>query len=78
MNGMELSEPNEVFRMDSMIMMVQLNVRKLLEEASLPPIHIISEKLAFEGVTRRVRESAAELLLLLSLLQGRRTFERSC
>lgn len=51
-NGMELSEPNEVFRMDSMLMMVQLNIRKILEDRGAPPIHIISEKLAFEGVTR--------------------------
>lgn len=49
---MELSEPNEVFRVDAMIMMLQLNIRKVLEERGVPPIHIISEKLAFEGVTR--------------------------
>jgi hypothetical protein len=35
-----------------MILMVQLNIRKLVEEQQLPDLNIICEKLAFEGVTR--------------------------
>jgi len=34
------------------VMVVQLNIRKMLEEACLPPINIIGQKVASEGLTR--------------------------
>ncbi|KAF8072953.1 hypothetical protein HT031_000613 [Scenedesmus sp. PABB004] len=41
-----------VLRMDSLVMVAQLNVRKLLEDAAHSPINIISQKVANEGLTR--------------------------
>ncbi|KAK9818136.1 hypothetical protein WJX72_007697 [[Myrmecia] bisecta] len=51
-NGIELGEEGDMLRLDAMIMLVQLNIRALLEDAAFPEINIICEKVAFEGVTR--------------------------
>lgn len=42
----------DMMRMDAEVLTVQLNVRYLLEEAGLPEINIISEKLTYVGHTR--------------------------
>ncbi|KAK9850097.1 hypothetical protein WJX84_009691, partial [Apatococcus fuscideae] len=52
LNGIETKEKRDFLRLDAMIMMVQLNVRKALELAGHPDINIICEKVAFNGVTR--------------------------
>jgi hypothetical protein len=36
----------------SLVQTPQLNIRKLLEDASLPPINIICQKVGSEGLTR--------------------------
>lgn len=36
----------------SLLLLPQLNIRKLLDEAGLPPINIICEKVANQGLTR--------------------------
>ncbi|KAK9811837.1 hypothetical protein WJX72_011041 [[Myrmecia] bisecta] len=51
-NGIELHEQRDFLRMDAMVMLVHLNIRKLLEAACHPELNIICEKVAFEGVTR--------------------------
>ncbi|KAG2488131.1 hypothetical protein HYH03_013277 [Edaphochlamys debaryana] len=42
----------DMLRLDSLIMMVQLNIRKLLEDASRPTINIVCQKVASIGLTR--------------------------
>eukprot|EP01023_Acetabularia_acetabulum_P028113 TRINITY_DN26570_c0_g2_i1.p1 TRINITY_DN26570_c0_g2~~TRINITY_DN26570_c0_g2_i1.p1 ORF type:complete len:583 (+),score=65.43 TRINITY_DN26570_c0_g2_i1:68-1816(+) len=51
-NGIQFGERRDMLRLDSMIMMVQLNIRKQLEESQHPDINVICWKLAHEGVTR--------------------------
>eukprot|EP01024_Parvocaulis_polyphysoides_P074321 TRINITY_DN9592_c0_g1_i2.p1 TRINITY_DN9592_c0_g1~~TRINITY_DN9592_c0_g1_i2.p1 ORF type:complete len:471 (-),score=55.96 TRINITY_DN9592_c0_g1_i2:120-1532(-) len=51
-NGIQFGERRDMLRLDSMIMMVQLNIRKQLEEAQHPDINVICWKMAHEGVTR--------------------------
>ncbi|KAK9843129.1 hypothetical protein WJX74_007389 [Apatococcus lobatus] len=51
-NGIQIEEEGDLLRLDSMLLLVQLNVRSLLEERGFPEINIICEKVAFEGVTR--------------------------
>eukprot|EP01025_Chloroclados_australasicus_P037823 TRINITY_DN38681_c0_g2_i3.p1 TRINITY_DN38681_c0_g2~~TRINITY_DN38681_c0_g2_i3.p1 ORF type:complete len:744 (+),score=121.86 TRINITY_DN38681_c0_g2_i3:179-2410(+) len=51
-NGISLYEENEILRLDSMVMMAQLNVRQVVEEKELPEMNIICEKLSFQGSTR--------------------------
>ncbi|KAI8477171.1 MAG: hypothetical protein J3K34DRAFT_515852 [Monoraphidium minutum] len=41
-----------VLRLDSLMMMVQLNIRRALAERGLPPINIICQKVATAGLTR--------------------------
>lgn len=36
----------------SLLLLPQLNIRKLLDEAGLPPINIICQKVANQGLTR--------------------------
>ncbi|DBA72591.1 TPA: hypothetical protein ACH3X2_010343 [Trebouxia sp. C0005] len=51
-NGIQMNSLRDMLRIDSMLMMVQLNIRVLLEAADAPDINIICEKVAFDGVTR--------------------------
>ncbi|KAK9800761.1 hypothetical protein WJX73_008207 [Symbiochloris irregularis] len=51
-NGIDERSQHAMLRLDALVMRVQLNVRFLLEEAGQPDINIITEKVAFEGVTR--------------------------
>eukprot|EP00891_Asterochloris_glomerata_P004631 jgi/Astpho2/4631/Aster-x0209 len=51
-NGIQMRLAADMLRFDSMLLMVQLNVRKLLEEAEYPDINILTEKVAFDGLTR--------------------------
>ncbi|KAK9803748.1 hypothetical protein WJX73_000566 [Symbiochloris irregularis] len=51
-NGVEMGEENDMLRLDSMMLVVQLNLRQLMEEAGFPNLNLISEKISFEGVTR--------------------------
>ncbi|KAF6266640.1 hypothetical protein COO60DRAFT_7439 [Scenedesmus sp. NREL 46B-D3] len=51
-NGIDSLDEPSVLRLDSLVMVAQLNVRKLLEDSSLPPINIICQKVASEGLTR--------------------------
>ncbi|KAK9866656.1 hypothetical protein WJX84_009216 [Apatococcus fuscideae] len=51
-NGIQIEEEGDLLRLDSMLLMVQLNVRSILEAKGFPEINIICEKVAFEGVTR--------------------------
>ncbi|KAK9903985.1 hypothetical protein WJX75_001909 [Coccomyxa subellipsoidea] len=51
-NGIALRTKDDMLRLDSMVMNVQLSIRKLLEERGFPDINIITEKIAFQGITR--------------------------
>ncbi|CAG9465137.1 unnamed protein product [Pedinophyceae sp. YPF-701] len=51
-NGLALLERSHMLRLDALVMMVQLHLRRLLEDAQRPDINILCEKLAFEGLTR--------------------------
>ncbi|CAL8470852.1 g10394 [Coccomyxa elongata] len=51
-NGIALRTKDDMLRLDSMVMSVQLSIRKLLEERGFPDINIITEKVAFQGITR--------------------------
>ncbi|EIE20310.1 hypothetical protein COCSUDRAFT_67575 [Coccomyxa subellipsoidea C-169] len=51
-NGIALRTKDDMLRLDSMVMTVQLSIRKLLEERGFPDINIITEKIAFQGITR--------------------------
>ncbi|WIA29180.1 hypothetical protein OEZ86_011691 [Tetradesmus obliquus] len=51
-NGIDSLDEPSVLRLDSLVMVTQLNVRKLLEDSRLPPINIICQKVATEGLTR--------------------------
>jgi len=51
-NGIAISDQNDMLRLDAMLMTVQLNIRKMLEDAECPAFNCIVEKCAFEGVTR--------------------------
>lgn len=41
-NGIAATEQSDMLRLDAMILMVQLNIRKLIEEAAQPDINIIT------------------------------------
>lgn len=51
-NGIEGIDEPSVLRQDALVMVTQLNVRKLLEDSRRPPINIICQKIATEGMTR--------------------------
>lgn len=51
-NGVDSLDERDVLRLDSLVMVVQLNIRKLLEDNDLRPINIICQKVASEGLTR--------------------------
>lgn len=51
-NGIDGVDEPSVLRQDSLVMVSQLNVRKLLEDSRRPPINIICQKIATEGLTR--------------------------
>eukprot|EP00884_Botryococcus_braunii_P018197 jgi/Botrbrau1/5060/Bobra.37_1s0025.1 len=51
-NGLQLKNQSDMLRLDSLSMAVQLNIRKLLQDAKMADINIISEKSAYEGLTR--------------------------
>uniref|UniRef100_A0A383W1D6 Uncharacterized protein n=1 Tax=Tetradesmus obliquus TaxID=3088 RepID=A0A383W1D6_TETOB len=51
-NGIDSIDQPSVLRQDSLMVMVQLNIRKLLEDLALPPINIICQKVATQGLTR--------------------------
>jgi len=51
-NGIESLDEPSVLRLDSLVMVTQLNIRKLLEDKRLPPINIICQKVATDGLTR--------------------------
>jgi hypothetical protein len=51
-NGISSLDQPSVLRLDSLVMVAQLNIRKLIEDARLPPINIIAQKVATEGSTR--------------------------
>eukprot|EP00775_Hariotina_reticulata_P013650 gene13650-13773_t len=51
-NGIESLDEPSVLRLDSLVMVTQLNIRKLLEDSQLPPINIICQKVATDGLTR--------------------------
>ncbi|CAK0782676.1 hypothetical protein CVIRNUC_005871 [Coccomyxa viridis] len=51
-NGISLKTKDDMLRLDAMVMTVQLGIRKLLEERGFPDINIITEKIAFQGITR--------------------------
>lgn len=51
-NGIDGVDEPSVLRLDSLVMVTQLNVRKLLEDSRRPPINIICQKIATEGLTR--------------------------
>jgi len=50
-NGQEMDRAS-MLRLDAIILAVQLNIRRMLEEASRPDINIICEKVAYQGLTR--------------------------
>lgn len=56
LNGFQMVDAAAAYRLDAMLLMAGLNLRKLLYELGLPPIHIVSEKLSIGsrhgGVTR--------------------------
>ena len=43
-NGIMMAEESDMLRLDSMIMMVQLSIRNMMEEVGFPEINIICEK----------------------------------
>ncbi|KAK9908516.1 hypothetical protein WJX75_009020 [Coccomyxa subellipsoidea] len=45
-------QAQDYLRLDSMILVVQLNIRTILEEQGRPDINIVCEKVAFQGLTR--------------------------
>ncbi|KAK9845991.1 hypothetical protein WJX81_007900 [Elliptochloris bilobata] len=52
-NGIQgLDERRDVLRLESLILLVQLHLRKALQDAGYPDINIIAEKVAAEGQTR--------------------------
>ncbi|KAK9801967.1 hypothetical protein WJX73_003033 [Symbiochloris irregularis] len=51
-NGVEMGEEDDMLRLDSMMLMMQLNLRQLMEEAGFPSLNLITEKISFEGITR--------------------------
>mmetsp|Transcript_41378 Transcript_41378/g.98101 ORF Transcript_41378/g.98101 Transcript_41378/m.98101 type:complete len:330 (+) Transcript_41378:2761-3750(+) len=51
-NGIDARAPEDMLRMDSLVMMVQVHVRMLLERRNHRNVKIITEKVAFEGQTR--------------------------
>lgn len=51
-NGVDELRAQDMLRLDAMLMVVQLNVRKLLEDGERPAINIICQKVAMEGLTR--------------------------
>eukprot|EP00798_Chlamydomonas_sp_ICE-L_P025812 gene25812-11487_t len=64
-NGIDTLQRHDMLRLDAMMMMVQLNVRKLIEDSRLPAINIICQKVALEGLTRF--ESRRRLPLCISM-----------
>ncbi|KAG2488904.1 hypothetical protein HYH03_012534 [Edaphochlamys debaryana] len=51
-NGVDSLCQADMLRLDSLVMMVQLNIRKLLEDASRPTINIVCQKVSSIGMTR--------------------------
>lgn len=51
-NGIAISDQGDMLRLDAMLMTVQLNLRKMLEEANMNSTIVVAEKCAFEGTTR--------------------------
>ncbi|KAL6749116.1 hypothetical protein V8C86DRAFT_3032280 [Haematococcus lacustris] len=51
-NGIDELRQRDMLRLDAMVMMVQLNIRKVLDDGDRPTINIICQKVAFEGMTR--------------------------
>jgi len=52
-NGIDELQQRDMLRLDSMVMIVQLNVRKILEDAGRPDaINVICQKVAVEGLTK--------------------------
>lgn len=51
-NGIDTIDEPSVLRLDALVMVVQLNIRKILEDQQLPPLNIIGQKVANEGLTR--------------------------
>ncbi|GFH27864.1 predicted protein, partial [Haematococcus lacustris] len=49
-NGIDELRQRDMLRLDAM--MVQLNIRKVLDDGDRPTINIICQKVAFEGMTR--------------------------
>eukprot|EP00878_Enallax_costatus_P037607 GHUV01042494.1.p1 GENE.GHUV01042494.1~~GHUV01042494.1.p1 ORF type:complete len:301 (+),score=77.35 GHUV01042494.1:33-935(+) len=51
-NGIDSIDQPSLLRQDALMVMVQLNIRKLLEDLCLPPINIICQKVGTQGLTR--------------------------
>jgi len=51
-NGIDTTCTTDMQRLDSMVMAIQVNVRLLLDKAGASNCKIITEKVAFEGMTR--------------------------
>ncbi|CAL5229603.1 g12963 [Coccomyxa viridis] len=60
-SGEEHLAAADYLRLDSMILVAQLNIRTALEEQNRPDINIVCEKIAFQGLTRFENREALPL-----------------